>query len=70
MGWFALSLSARRRGLLGDVRRKDERVPLRLTEKRGLGTGSVAHSVLHERRPEGESGAWCCDVGDVLDARV
>jgi hypothetical protein len=26
--------------------------------------------VLHERRPEGDAGAWCCDVGEVLDARV
>ena len=70
LGWLALSLSARRRGLLGDVRRKEERVPLRLTENRGLGIGSVAQSVLHERRFEGETGIWCCDVGEVLDARV
>jgi hypothetical protein len=69
-GWLALSLSARRSGLLGDVRRRDERVALRLTEKRGLGAGSVAHSVLHERRPEGDAGAWWSDVGDVFDARV
>jgi hypothetical protein len=65
-----LSLSARRSGLLGEVRRRDERVALRLTEKRGLGTGSVAHSVLHERSPEGDAGAWCCEVGEMLDARV
>lgn len=55
---------------MGEVRRIDERVAPRLTENRVLGTGSVAHSVLHERRPEGDAGAWCNDVGDVLDARV
>jgi hypothetical protein len=70
LGWFALSLSARRRGLLGDVRRKAERVPLRLTENRGFGIGSVAQSVLQERRFEGETGMWCCDVGEVFVARV
>lgn len=60
LGWLALSLSARRSGLLGDVRRSDERVPLRLIENRGFGTGSVAHSGLHERdRPEGDAGVWC-----------
>ena len=69
-GWLALSLSARRSGLLGEVRRIDERVAPRLTENRVLGAGSVAHSVLHERRPEGDAGAWCNEVGDVLDARV
>jgi hypothetical protein len=41
-----------------------------LTENRGLGIGSVAQSVLHERRFDGETGAWCCDVGEVLVARV
>jgi len=40
-GWLALSLNARRNGLLGEVLRKEGRVPLRFTEKRGLGTGSV-----------------------------
>lgn len=55
---------------MGDVRRKEERVPLRLTENRGFGIGSVAQSVLHERRFDGETGMWCCDVGDVFDARV
>lgn len=75
-GWLALSLNARRRGLLGDVRRREVRVPARLTENRGFGTGSVAHSTLHEReRLEGDAGVWCCEVGrwevgDVFEARV
>lgn len=77
LGWLALSLSARRSGLLGDVRRREVRVPARLTENRGLGTGSVAHSALQEReRFEGDAGVWwCCEegreeVGDVFEARV
>lgn len=56
LGWLALSERALRSGLLGDVRR-DERVALRLMENRGLGTGSVAHAVLHEERnADGEAG--------------
>lgn len=71
-GWFALSLNARRNGLLGEVLRRDGRVPLRFTENRGLGTGSVVlpASALYAREsPEGEAGTVLFG-GEVFDERV
>ena len=68
--WFALSLSARRSGLLGEVLRKEGRVPLRFTENLGFGTGSTVPSTVYPRESaEGEDGAFW-PVGEVFDARV
>lgn len=55
---------------MGEVLRKDGRVPLRFTENLGFGTGSVAVSAVTPRESaDGEAGE-CGPVGDLLGERV